>query len=168
MKKLIAALITGLFAVSAFAADAPASASAAASTDASAPKAKKMKKAKAKKAEAKVDAAAGAGVLVTVHKGGSRHKTVVSASVLAAAERLREKGRLPEYHLFRVLRRVSTKLKLKVAVTAGSFRHTVATEAIERGATPEQVSAFLGHKSPQTTKKFYATLAVAPKIPTLA
>ena len=44
----------------------------------------------------------------------------------------------------------------------------VATEAIERGATPEQVSAFLGHKSPQTTKKFYATLAVAPKIPTLA
>jgi len=67
-----------------------------------------------------------------------------------------------------VLRQISRKLKLKMPVTAGSFRHTVATEAIEKGAPPEQVSAFLGHKSPQTTKRFYATLAVAPKIPTLA
>jgi integrase len=63
---------------------------------------------------------------------------------------------------------VSLRLKFKVPVTAGSFRHTVATEAIERGATPEQVSAFLGHRSPQTTKRFYATLSVPPKIPTLS
>jgi len=66
MKKLIAALIAGLFAVSAFAADAPASASAsaapAASTDASAPapKAKKAKKAKKSKAAASSSASADA------------------------------------------------------------------------------------------------------------
>jgi hypothetical protein len=61
MKNLIAALIAGMFAVSAFAADAPASASAAASTDASAsaPKAKKVKKAKKAKA-ASADASASA------------------------------------------------------------------------------------------------------------
>ena len=50
----------------------------------------------------------------------------------------------------------------------GQFRHSVATWAFEQGADPAAVSAFLGHKSPATTKKFYATLATVPKIPTLA
>ena len=116
----------------------------------------------------KLPAHAPVAVLVTLHKGGSIHKTAVTAKVLAAANRLRNKRHLPEFHFHLVLRQISRKLKLKVAVTPGSFRHTVATEAIERGATPEAVSAFLGHKSPQTTKRFYATLSVAPKVPTLA
>jgi len=45
----------------------------------------------------------------------------------------------------------------------------VATWAIERGDDPAAVAAFLGHKSPATTRRFYATLAVVvPKIRTLA
>lgn len=52
--------------------------------------------------------------------------------------------------------------------TPGRFRHSVATWAFEAGADPFAVSAFLGHKSPATTKKFYASLATVPKVPTLA
>jgi len=32
----------------------------------------------------------------------------------------------------------------------------------------QAVSEFLGHKSPITTKKFYAAMAVTMKVPTLA
>jgi integrase len=52
--------------------------------------------------------------------------------------------------------------------TPGRFRHSIATWAFEAGADPFAVSAFLGHKSPSTTKKFYAALATVPKVPTLA
>jgi len=121
-----------------------------------------------KKQKGKLPAGAPVAVLVTVHKGGSIHKTAGSANVLAAAKRIRKLRHLPEFHFHLVLRQISRKLKLKVPVTPGSFRHTVGHEAWERGATPEAVSAFLGHRSPQTTRRFYATLAVAPKVPTLA
>jgi hypothetical protein len=50
----------------------------------------------------------------------------------------------------------------------GQFRHSVATWAIEAGADPAAVAAFLGHKSPSTTMKFYATHATPTKVPTLA
>jgi hypothetical protein len=43
----------------------------------------------------------------------------------------------------------------------------VATRAIEMGVAPEAVSAFLGHKSTATTKRFYAVHAIRPKIPTI-
>lgn len=52
--------------------------------------------------------------------------------------------------------------------TPGRFRHSVAHWAVEAGADPFAVSAFLGHKSPATTKKFYASLACPVKVPTLA
>jgi hypothetical protein len=39
--------------------------------------------------------------------------------------------------------------------------------AIEKGAAPASVAAFLNHKSPNTTRRFYATHAVPAKIPTL-
>ncbi|WP_395831273.1 tyrosine-type recombinase/integrase [Archangium violaceum] len=51
--------------------------------------------------------------------------------------------------------------------TPGRFRHSVATWAIEKGAAPASVAAFLNHKSPATTRRFYATHAVPAKIPTL-
>ena len=43
--------------------------------------------------------------------------------------------------------------------TPGRFRHSVATCAIEKGADPALVAAFLNHKSPSTTRRFYATHA---------
>ena len=38
--------------------------------------------------------------------------------------------------------------------TPGRFRHSVATWACENGAAPAAVSALLGDKAPQTTKRF--------------
>ena len=43
--------------------------------------------------------------------------------------------------------------------TPGRFRHSVATWAIEKGADPASVAAFLNHKSPNTTRRFYSTHA---------
>ena len=51
--------------------------------------------------------------------------------------------------------------------TPGRFRHSVATWAINEGADPATVAAFLNHKSPRTTMRFYATHAVPKKVPTL-
>ncbi|ACG73253.1 integrase family protein [Anaeromyxobacter sp. K] len=52
--------------------------------------------------------------------------------------------------------------------TPGRLRHSVATWAIDAGADPAQVAAFLGHRSPRTTRKFYATHSAPTKVPTLA
>ncbi len=48
-------------------------------------------------------------------------------------------------------------------LTPGRFRHTLATRAVEAGADPAGVSAYLGHKSEATMRRFYATLAVVPR-----
>jgi integrase len=121
------------------------------------------------------------GVLVCpMHKSGDTHRTAVSQEVLGAAARLRAhrwpfESVLPFYQAVEAACRA---VKLPVprpdgtdgidVFTPGRFRHSVATWAFEKGADPAAVSAFLGHKSPQTTKRFYATLATVPKIPTLA
>jgi integrase len=51
--------------------------------------------------------------------------------------------------------------------TPGRLRHSVASWAIDAGADPAQVAAFLGHRSPRTTRKFYATHSAPTKVPTL-
>jgi integrase len=53
------------------------------------------------------------------------------------------------------------------AFTPGRLRHSVASWAIDAGADPAQVAAFLGHRSPRTTRKFYATHSAPTKVPTL-
>ena len=98
---------------------------------------------------------------------GAVHKTAVSAKVLAAAKRIRDLGHLPEFHLHLVLREISRKLKLKVPVAPGAFRHTVATWAVKRGSPMDEVATFLGHRTLQTTKRFYAKFATPKKVWTL-
>jgi hypothetical protein len=53
-------------------------------------------------------------------------------------------------------------------VRAGSMRHTVATNAVRAGATPEEVAYFLGHSGAYMVKKIYAKVAVPKRIPMLA
>lgn len=115
------------------------------------------------------------GVLVCpLHKSGDTHRTAVSAEVLEAAKRLRQHGAFSREWYDRAVRTACAKVKRPDGETGiplftpGRFRHSVATWAIEAGADPFAVSAFLGHKSPSTTKKFYATLATVPTVPTLA
>jgi integrase len=49
----------------------------------------------------------------------------------------------------------------------GQMRHSIATAAVNAGADLEAVSAFLGHKNPKTTRRFYATHGAVRKVPTL-
>lgn len=95
-------------------------------------------------------------------KGGEQLRTQVGQDVAEAAKRIRERGKM-NYFRFRDALRDSG-----ATFNPGYLRHSVATWAINAGASPQAVSAFLGHKSMATTKKFYATHAVPAKIPTLA
>jgi integrase len=109
-----------------------------------------------------------AGVLVCPEtKGGETLRTAVSAPVLAAAKRSLTAGSFDRRKYEKAV--AGGCLAAKVPVfTPAMMRHSVATEAVNRGADPAQVAAFLGHRSPRTTRRFYATLATPAKVPTLA
>jgi integrase len=98
----------------------------------------------------------------------------VTQDVLDAAIALRKRGHFARDRFEKVVRAACKTVKKPdgetgiPVFTPGRFRHSVATWAIQAGAHPAAVSAFLGHKSPATTKRFYATLATSPKVPTLA
>ena len=101
-------------------------------------------------------------VLLCPHtKGGVPLRTQVSREVKLPAERLKKRGELNYFHLRQELKKVGATFN------PGFLRHSVATWAINAGADPASVAAFLGHKSPATTKKFYATHSVPLKIPTM-
>jgi integrase len=55
--------------------------------------------------------------------------------------------------------RVATEIGVSV-FTAGRLRHSVATHLVNIGADLPSVSTFLGHRSMDTTRRFYATHAV--------
>lgn len=99
-------------------------------------------------------------------KGGAPLRTAVSPEVAAAAEVLL-RHRTLSYWTFRdALIRASPDAAQWLK--PGRFRHSIATWAINSGADPAAVAAFLGHRSPATTRKFYATHAVPAKVPTLS
>ncbi|ABC81607.1 tyrosine-type recombinase/integrase [Anaeromyxobacter dehalogenans] len=115
-----------------------------------------------------------AGVLICpMHKSGEPIRTRVSAAVVDAAKRLLEHGAVSREWYDRAVRAACKSVKRpdgKVGIpvfTPGRLRHSVATWAIESGADPAAVAAFLGHKSARTTKRFYATHASVRKVPTL-
>jgi integrase len=115
-----------------------------------------------------------AGVLVIpLHKSGAPHRVRVSTEVLAAASRLRAHGSISRKWYNEAIAAACAAVKRPdgqvgiPAFTPGRLRHSVATWAIEEGADPASVSAFLGHRSPATTRKFYATHASVAKVPTL-
>jgi integrase len=95
-------------------------------------------------------------------KGGAPLKTEVESPVAEAAERLLKRGALNYFRFRDALKRVGASFN------PGYLRHSVATWAMNEGADPASVAAFLGHKSAATTRKFYATHGVPAKVPTLA
>lgn len=101
--------------------------------------------------------------LVVRHKGGELTRTPVShAEHLEAAQRLLTQRVVP--------RRLNQKVKAACRAagvpefTLGLMRHSVATWAWQAGAAPEAIAAFLGHKDPRTTKRFYIDLAVPTNV----
>jgi integrase len=94
-------------------------------------------------------------------KSGEVQRTLVPESVVDVARRVRERGGFSESHFFKAVRKACKKAGIP-RFGPGQYRHTVATRMLNAGADPAAVEAFLGHKSPQTTRRFYATLAVVP------
>jgi integrase len=99
-------------------------------------------------------------VLVVRHKSGELTRTPIQhREHLEAAERIRARGHIPSnWTLNEHLRRACAAAGVPV-FPMGVMRHTVATLAVEQGATPAQVSEFLGHRSQATSKKFYIDVA---------
>jgi integrase len=116
-----------------------------------------------------------AGVVVCpMRKSGEPQRTRVSPEVLEAAKRLRAHGSISREWYERAVKAACAAVKrpdgeIGIPVfTPGRLRHSVASWAIDAGADPAQVAAFLGHRSPRTTRKFYATHSAPTKVPTLA
>ncbi|MFY0524839.1 tyrosine-type recombinase/integrase [Archangium gephyra] len=108
-----------------------------------------------------------AGVLVCPQtKSGEPLRTAVSAEVLEAGKRMLARGSF-SFEKYGLTIKGACKAAGIPPFTQGRFRHSVATWAIEKGADPASVAAFLNHKSPTTMRRFYATHAVSTKVPTL-
>jgi len=116
-----------------------------------------------------------AGIVVCpMRKSGEPQRTRVGPEVLEAAKRLRAHGAISREWYDRAVKAACAAVKRPdgevgiPAFTPGHLRHSVATWAIEAGADPAVVASFLGHRSPRTTRKFYATHSAPTKVPTLA
>lgn len=115
------------------------------------------------------DESAVAVLVCPMHKSGEEHRTAVTRPVMQAAEQLLEHGGFSEVGLYQAVRAACAHdPKIDPPICPGQYRHAVATWAIEAGAHPAAVAAFLGHRSPATTKRFYAMHAVPPRVPALS
>lgn len=98
-------------------------------------------------------------VLMARHKTGGWTRTPLVEPVhVAAAKAFRERRSVP--------RRANAAVKAACVAagvpvfTLGVMRHSVATWAIELGATEKEASEYLGHESKKTTRMFYIDVAV--------
>lgn len=98
-------------------------------------------------------------VLVTWHKTKKHTRTpLVEPEHVAAAERLRERRRMPR--LLRATIHGACDAAGVARFNPGSLRHSVGTWAIELGATKEQVAEYLDHADSRTTDRFYIDVAI--------
>ncbi|HYG68628.1 MAG TPA: tyrosine-type recombinase/integrase [Anaeromyxobacteraceae bacterium] len=105
---------------------------------------------------------AAAVLVIPRHKLGHTHRIAISQTVAEAAQRQRDRGGFSKINFYRAIQRACDEAKVP-RFAPGQMRHTVATRAVEAGADPATVAAFLGHRSASTTQRFYSTLAVLPK-----
>lgn len=113
-----------------------------------------------------VDGVAGV-IALPKEKDGAPHRVAVNAGALAAAKVLLAHGGFDGSRLRRAVKAACKAARIPPH-GPGQYRHSVATWAVEAGADLASVSAFLGHTSPVTTRRFYSTHAVPAKVPTLA
>jgi integrase len=99
-------------------------------------------------------------------KGGSAIRTGVSREVADAAEKLLERGGLKRVKYAQAIKAACRVAKIP-PFTPGRIRHSVATHAVDAGADLQSLSTFLHHKSPATTRKFYATHSTPKRPPTM-
>src|SRR6266852_5670009 len=85
-----------------------------------------------------------AGVLMFRHKTGVPHRVRVGEAALAAAQRLKERGVAWDHHRFNAAIRSACDAAGISVFHPGQLRHSVATWAVNAGADPTAVAAFLG------------------------
>ncbi len=110
--------------------------------------------------------------LIMKHKSGDQTSTpITSQDHLESAIRLKASGEFPnQSRLNQQLREACAAARIDgkpvPKFTLGVMRHSVATWAVEEGATVKEVAVFLHHKSPSTTRKFYVrTKMPVPAVP---
>lgn len=94
------------------------------------------------------------------HKGGQAHRVALSRRQAALARRVKAAGPFTDeaFHL---------NVKAAGGFTPGCMRHTLATEFVNAGVDMAATATFLGHRTMETTRRYYARFAV-PHNPTLA
>lgn len=113
-------------------------------------------------------------VAVVKHKSGRVHATVLRDQLAVdAAKRLLLKAHVPSnfvlgHHMHNACNKAVVDDDVVPFFGLGRLRHTVATRAYEQGVPIEQVSRFLGHRTPVTTSDYYVDTPKAPEgIPVL-
>lgn len=103
-------------------------------------------------------------VLQVKHKiGGNTNTPILYEEHLAAAERIQQRGRVPNQL---TLNRHVTKACEQAGVERflnWHIRHSVVSNALEEGADLEHASVFVDHLSINTTRKHYAQIALPKK-----
>lgn len=89
------------------------------------------------------------------HKIGGEHRTGVDAHTLEAAKKVQTQGSFEGKRYTDALQTASGD-----RLTGSRMRATVGTRMIDTGATLQEVSTFLGHRSLETTRRWYTTHAV--------
>lgn len=95
------------------------------------------------------------------HKRGTVHRQAVEAQVIEAAQRVQERGGFSISRYAKAVRKAAKDAGVK-PWSPGGMRHTVTVWMLQDGATLAEVSTWLGHLSPATTKKFYSEWATIP------
>src|SRR5262249_19351487 len=97
---------------------------------------------------------------------GDEHRVALDEALASSAQKVLDGGRFGTkgYHFY--IRRACIRAQFPV-FTPGRMRHTVATELVTAGPDMASVSTFLGHRTPQTTRAWYARFAT-PRNPALA
>jgi integrase len=109
----------------------------------------------------------GVAILLFQHKSGAPHRVRIQKQALAAAKRLKERGKAWDPYNFTTELAEACERAGVPTFHAGQLRHSVATWAVNAGADPAAVASFLGHRSVTTMTKFYATHAAPKAVPTL-
>lgn len=98
-----------------------------------------------------------AGVLVfPEHKSGGAFRVAVTQETAEAAEQVLAHGTFSRKWYEDAIRGACRAARIPM-FTPARLRHTIATKAVNGGATVVEVGAFLHHRSPRTTARWYAS-----------
>ena len=108
---------------------------------------------------------ASAVMVIPLHKNGDEHRVALDEHLASAASAVLRGGKFGCKAYHEHIRRAGLRAQVPL-FTPGRMRHTVATELVTAGADMAAVSTFLGHRTPQTTRAWYARFAT-PRNPAL-